>query len=137
MTLFTRRSHTVLPLLAIIKKDMLQAIHTSFVSTELDNMTDNIVLNNRPPPINREETFLSRRQRATLSQHRSEYCKLLNSYKKRLKQTDTSSNLDCGMDVPHLFKYTAHLSDLSHVNLWDKPANTIRELSFLDPGNIE
>ena len=38
---------TVLPLLANTKKDSLQAIYTSFV-----NMTDNRVLNNRPPPVN-------------------------------------------------------------------------------------
>ena len=51
-------------------------------------VTLNIVLNNLPPPINDEETLLSRRQRATISQLRSVHCKLLNSSKKRLKQTD-------------------------------------------------
>ena len=45
----------------------------------------------------------------------------LKSYKKRLKQTDSSSSPDCGMDpqdVPHLFDCTAHPNDLSPVNLW-------------------
>ena len=28
-------------------------------------------------------------------------------------------------------------NDLSHVNLWDKPVETILELSFLDPGNLD
>ena len=96
--------------------------------------------NNRPTPINDEETLLSRRQRTTLSQLRSGHCKLLNSYKKRLKQSDSSSCPDCGMDpqdVPHLFDWTAHPNDLSHVNLWDRPIETIRELSFLDPGNLD
>ena len=105
-TLFTRHSQTVLPLMAITMKDTLQATHTSFVNIAIDNMTDNRVLNNRPPPINSEQTFLSRRQRATLSQFRSGNCKLLNSYKKRLKQTYSSSCPYCGMDpqdVPHLF----------------------------------
>ena len=27
-------------------------------------------------------------------------------------------------------------NNLSHVNLWDKPIETIRELSFMDPGNL-
>ena len=68
-------------------------------------MKDNRVLNNRLPSIN-DETLLPRRQRTTLSQLRSRHCKLLNSYKKRLKQSDSSSCQDYGMDpqdVPHLF----------------------------------
>ena len=83
----------------------LQALHTSFVNTAIDNMMDNRVLSNRHPPINNEETLLSRRQWTPLSQHRSGHCKLLNSYKKRLKHGDSSSCPDCGMDphdVPHL-----------------------------------
>ena len=78
-TIFTRHYQTVLPLLANNRKDTLQALHTSFV---------NRVLNIRPPSINDEETLLQRRQRTTLSQLRSGYCKLLNSYKKRLMQSD-------------------------------------------------
>ena len=39
-------------------------------------------------------------------------------------------------DVPHLFDCVAHPNDLSPVNLWDKPIETIRELSFRDPGNL-
>ena len=52
-TIFTRHYQTV-------------ALHTSFVNTAIDNMKNNRVLNNRPPPINDEETLLSRRQRTTL-----------------------------------------------------------------------
>ena len=138
-TIFTRHYQTVLPLLANNRKDTLQALHTSFVNTAIGNMKDNRVLNSRPPSINDEETLLQRRQRTTLSQLRSGHCKLLNSYKKRLKQSDSSRCPDCGMDpqdVPHLFDCIAHPNDLSPVNLWDKPIETIRELSFLDPGNL-
>ena len=81
-TIFTKHCQTVLPLLANNRKDTLQALHTSFVNTAIDNMKDNRVLNNRPPPINDEETLLSRRQRTTLSQLRSGHCKLLNSFKR-------------------------------------------------------
>ena len=139
-TLFTRHIQTVLPLLAITKKDTLQAIHTSFLNTAIDNMMDDRVLNNRPPPINSEETFLSRRQRTPLLQLRSGHCMLLNTYKKLLKQTDSSSCPSSGIDpqdVPHLFNCTAHPNDLSPVSLWDKPVVTILELSFLDPGNLD
>ena len=81
-TILTRHNKTVLPLLANRK----YTLHTSFVNTAIDNMKDNRVLNNRPPPINDEETLLSRRQRTTLSHLLSGHCKLLNSYKKRLNK---------------------------------------------------
>ena len=71
----------MVPLLANKKKASLQAVHTSFVNTAIDNMTDNRILNYGPPPINDEETYLTRRQRPTVLQLRSGYCKLLNSYK--------------------------------------------------------
>ena len=138
--IFTSHNQTVLPLLANNRKDTLHALHTSFVNTAIDNMKDNRVLNNRPPPINDEETLLSRLQRTTLSQLRSGHCKLLSSYKKLLKQSDSSSCPDCGMhpqDVPHLFDCTTHPNDLSPVNLWDKSVETIRELSVLDPGSMD
>ena len=83
-------------------------------------MTDN----KRPPPINDEETHLLRRQRDTLSPLRSGYCNRLNSYKKQLKQTDSSSYPDCRMgpqDVLHLFNCIAHPNDLSPVNFGDNP----------------
>ena len=40
-------------------------------------------------------------------------------------------------DVPYLLNCTAHTSDFSLVNLWDKPVKMIRELSFLDQGNLD
>ena len=129
-TLFTRHNQTVLPFLANTNKVSLQAVHTSFVNTAIDNMTYNRVLNYRPPPISDEEIYLTRRQRAILSQLRSGYCKLLNSYKKRLKQTHSSSCPDCGMDpqdVPHLFNCTTHPTTLTPESLWDRPVKTIRE----------
>ena len=58
----------------------------------------------------------------------------------RIANHDSSSCPDCEMDpqdVPHLFDYTAHPNDLSHVNLWDNTVETIQELSFLDPGNLD
>ena len=122
-TLFTRHNQTVLPLL-VTKKESLQGIHTSIVNTAIYSMTDNRVLNYRPPPINDEETNLTRRQRATLSQLRPGQCKLLNSYKKRLKQTDSSSYPECGkdpQDIPHLFNCTAHPAALTPENLSDRP----------------
>ena len=118
--LFTRHNQAVVPLLANTMKASLQAVHTSFINTEIDNMTDNRVSKYRPPPINDEETYLMRGQRATLSQIRSGHCKLLNSYKKRLEQTDSSSCPDCGIvpqDVFHLFNGTALPTALTPENV--------------------
>ena len=109
----------MLQLLAITKKGAFQAIHTSFFNTEMNNLMDDRLLSNRPLPINDEETFPLRRQRTTLSQLRSGHYKLLNCYKKRLKQTASSNCPDCGIDpqdVPHLFKCTAYHNDMSPVN---------------------
>ena len=139
-TIFTRHYQTVLPLLANNKKDTLQALHTSFVNTAIDNMKDKRVLNNRPPPINDEETLLSRRQRTTLSQLCSGHCKLLNSHKKRFKQSNSSSCPDCVMDpqdVPHLLDCTAHPNDLSPVNLWNRPIETTQELMRMVEDDIQ
>ena len=130
----------MLLLLANTNNASLQAVHSSFVNTSIDNMTDNRVLNYRPPPISDEEIYLTRIQLATLSQLRSGHCKLLNSYKKRLKQTVSSSCPDCGMDpqdVPNLFNCTAHPTTLTPKSLWDIPVKTIRELNSLDLENLD
>ena len=108
-TIFTRHNQTVLPLLANNRKGTLQALHTPFVNTAIDNMKDNRVLNNRPPPINDEETLLSRRQRTTLShifQQKTIEAKWFFKLSRLWKDPQ---------DVPHLFYCTAHPNDLSPV----------------------
>ena len=128
------------PLLAATKKETLQAVHTEAVTRAINSQQPNRVLHNRPPPISLEEDTLRRPQRTTLSQLRSGHCRLLNSYQNRLKPTVDPRCPDCGVnphDVPHLFHCTAHPNDLSTVNLWDRPVESIRELSFLDPGNLD
>ena len=83
--------------------------HHRFFNTAIYNMKDNRVLTNGPLLINDEETLLLRRQQATQSQLGSGHCKLQNSYKKRLRQTDSSSYSNCGMvphDVPVVLVYT-------------------------------
>ena len=136
----TRHYPTVQPMLAATKKETLQAVHTEAVTRAINSQQPNRVLHNRPPPISLEEDTLRRPQRTTLSQLRSGHCRLLNSYQNRLKQTVDPRCPDCGVnphDVPHLFNCTAHPNALSTVNLWDKPVESIRELSFLDPRNLD
>ena len=86
-TLFTRHRNTVEPMmLADNRKATLQAIHTDAVNKAVKDQKKNIVLDGLPHPINNSEKDLTRKERATLSQLRSGYCKLLGSYKSRIKK---------------------------------------------------
>ena len=76
----------------------------------------NVVLDGRPPPISNSEKELTRKERSTLAQLRSGYCRLLGSYKSRIKK---DANLDvcadCGTtphDVKHFFVCPAHPTTL-------------------------
>ena len=89
------------------KKATLQAIHTDTVNKAVKDQKKNIVLDDLPHPINDSEKDLIRKERASLVQLRSRYCKLLGSCKSRIKK-DASLNIcaDCGQmphDVKHLF----------------------------------
>ena len=97
-TLFTRYRNTVEPMmLADNRKAILQAIHTDAVNKAVKDQKNNIVLDGLPHPINDSEKDLTRKERATLAQLRSGYCKLLGSYKSRIKK-DASLDVcaDCG-----------------------------------------
>ena len=90
-TLFTRHRNTVeAMMLADNRKATLQAIHTDAVNKAVKDQKKNIVLDDLPNPINNSEKDLTRTERATLAQLRSGYCKLLGSYKSRIKK-DVSS----------------------------------------------
>ena len=71
-TLFTRHRNTVEPMmLADNGKATLQAIHTDAVNKAVKDQKKNIVLDDLPHPTN----DLTRKERATLAQLRSGYCK--------------------------------------------------------------
>ena len=121
-TLFTRHRNTVEPLMLVDnRKTTLQAIHTD--------------------AINKAVKYLTRKERATLAQLKSGYCKLLDSYKSRIKK-DASLNIcaDCGQmpyDVTHLFACPTHPTTLILSDLWNKPMHSIREFSYLEAGNLD
>ena len=60
-----------------------------------------MLLDGRSPHISSSETDLTRKERSTLAQLRSGYCRLMRSYKSRIKK-DASLNVcaDCGT-TPH------------------------------------
>ena len=141
-TLFTRHRNTVEPMmLADNTRVTLQTIHTNAVNKAVKDQKKNKVLDDIPHPINDSAKDLTRKERATLAQLRSGYCKLLGSYKRRIKK-DASLNVcaDCGQTphgVKHLFACPAHPTTLIPSDLWNKPMDSIRELSYLEAGNLD
>ena len=83
------------------RKATLQALHTEAVDNAVMSHERNVVLDGRPPTISSSEKDLPRKERSTLDQLRSGYCRLLASYKSRIKK-DASLNVcaDCGT-MPH------------------------------------
>ena len=96
----------------------------------------NVVLDGWPPPISNSEKELTRKERSTLAHLRSGYCRLPGSYKSRIKK---DANLDvcaeCGTthhDVKHLFVCPAHQPTLIPSDIWSRPTDAVRELSYLE-----
>ena len=138
-TLFTRHCSTVEPMMiAKDRKATLQAIHTMAVNQAVTSLRRNVVLDDRPPLINISEKELTRKEHTTLAQLRSRHYRLIGSYKSRISE---DASLDacayCGRtphDVKHLFNCPAHPTTLTPSDLWNRPVDTIRELSYLETG---
>ena len=136
-TLYTRHRNTVEPMMVENdRKATLQALHTTAVVKAVQCHERNVVLDGRPPPISNSEKELTRKERSALAQLRSGYCRLLGSYKSRIKK---DANLDvcadCGTtphDVKHLFAYPAHPTTLIPSDLWSRPTDAVREVSYLE-----
>ena len=128
-------------MLADNRKATLQTIHIDAVNKAVKYQKKNIVLDDLPHPINDSEKDLIRKERANLAQLTSGYCKLLCSYKSRIKK-DASVHVcaDCGKtphDIKHLFAFSTHPTTLIPSDLWIKPMDSIREFSYLEAGNLD
>ena len=141
-SLFSRHCSTVEPLMiAKDRKTTLQAIHTMAVNQAVTSLGRNVVLDDRPPAINISEKELTRKERTTLVQLRSGHCRLLGSYKSRISK-DVSLDVcaDCGKtphDVKHLLNWPAHPTTMTPSDLWNRPVDAIRELSYLEAGILD
>ena len=136
-TLYTRHRNTVEKMMVNNnRKATLQALHTAAVVKAIQCHERNGVLDGRPPSITNSEKELTRKERSTLAQLRSEYCRLLGSYNSRIKK-DASLDVcaDCGTtphDVKHLFVYPAHPTTLIPLDLWSRPTDAVLELSYVE-----
>ena len=131
-TLYTRHQNTVDPMMVENdRKATLQTFHTASVVKAVQCNERNVVLDGRPPPISNSEKECS-----TLAQLRSRYCRLLGSYKSRIKK-DAYLDIcdDCGTashNVKHLFVGPAHPTTLTPSDLWSRPTDVVQELSYLE-----
>ena len=136
-TLYTRHRNTVEPMMVKnYRKATLQALHTAAVVKAVLCHERNVVLDGLPSPISNSKKELTRKERSTLAHLRSGYCRLLGSYKGRIKK---DANLDvcadCGTtphDVKHLFVCPAHPTTLIPSDLCSRPTDAVRELSYLE-----
>ena len=135
-TLYTRHQNTIDPMM--VKHDRKatpQALHTDAVDKAVKSHERNVVLDSRPPPKSSSERDLTRKERSILDQLRSGYCRLLGSYRSRIKG-DESLNVcaNCDTtphDVKHLFVFPAHPITMIPSDLWSRPMDAVRELSYL------
>ena len=119
-TLYTRHRNTVEP--KIVKNDRkatLQALHTDAVDKAVKSHERNVVLDGWPSPISSSEKDLTRKERTTLAQLISGYCRLLGSYKSRIQ-------------VKHFFVCPAHPTTMLPSFLWSRPTDAVRELSYIE-----
>ena len=94
----------------MVNNDMKATLHTAAVVKAVQCHERNVVLDGRLPPINNSEKELTRKERSNLAQLRSGHCRLLGSYKSRIKK-DASLDVcaDCGT-TPHTdYKCYNHL----------------------------
>ena len=136
-TLYTRHRNTIEPMIVEkVRKATLQTLHTDSVDKAVKSHERNVVLDGQPPPMSNSENDLARKERLTLAQLRSGYYRLMGSYKSRIKK-DVSLNVcaDCGTtphDVKHLFVFPAHPTTMRPSDLWSRPTDAVRELSYLE-----
>ena len=119
----------------------IRLVHSDAVNKAVKGQKNNIVLDDLPHPINDSEKDITRKERATITQLSSGYCKLLGSYKSRIKK-DASLDVcaDCGKtphDVKHIFAFPAHPTTLIPSDILSKPMESIREFSYLEAGNLD
>lgn len=116
-------------------KTAIKELHTTTVSKVLQEYEVNNVLLHHPPSINPEELKLTRRERSSLAQLRSGYCKLLNSYLFRINGTPDICPLclETPHNTHHLFDCRENPTTLTVLDLWTRPAEVANFLKLDEP----
>ena len=105
-------------------RQKMNIIHREVVEDTIQKYPDNKVLNESPPEINQEELSLTRKSRSQLSQLRSGYSRILNSYNSRIDGNILNSCPKCHQsphDSSHLFNCPANPTTLTPKDLWKQP----------------
>ena len=93
-----------------------------------------VLLGGWPPPRNlTEEQTLPRQARCKISQLRSSYSTLVNSYLSRIQEETIDKCPDCKKsphDVPHIFNCTENPTNLTVEDLWKAPAKVANWLKL-------
>jgi len=117
------------------KKDLKKKqkiLHTKAVTNTINSYIPNKVLNQRPPDISQKEESLSRNSRVVLTQLRSGYSRVLNSYLHRINEEIEDKCPDCNTTphtTDHLFNCQMKPTSLTPTDLWTNPDLVA---SFLD-----
>ena len=126
-------------LLPVNKDDLkakIRVIHTRGVQKALAQYPPNKVLQRNPPEVNSEEISLHRMTRSKLSQLRSGYSRLLNSYLHKIEEKDDDRCHLCNQsphNTTHLFNCPNNPTKLDVLSLWTRPTLAANFLS-LDEG---
>ena len=120
----------------IVYKSKLKQIHTESVRTVIANQSNNRVLNEPAPSINKSELTLPRSARTSLARFRSGFSPALNSYTARIRNDPTLDvcNL-CNQQnhtTQHLFNCPQNPTHLTTRDLWSKPVEAAQFLGLLD-----
>ena len=119
----------------ITNKQTLKNIHTHSVEKCIESYKHNKVLNAPAPEVNPEITKLHRNTRTALSQLRSGYSKLLNSYMSRIDDTIPDECPLCKQSshtTTHLFNCQANPTNLDVISLWTNPIEAAKFLNDVD-----
>jgi hypothetical protein len=109
----------------------LKKIHTQTTADVLGGYSVNKLLNRPPPEIDKSEHTLGRESRTLLSQLRSSYCRILNSYKSRIDPNIRNICPNCSVtphDANHLFNCKKHPTSLTVTDLWYKPGEAAEQV---------
>ena len=122
------------------KKNLRQkmtSIHTKAVNDTINNYAPSKVLDCTPPSVHNSEKELSRNARTKLSQLRSGYSRLLNSYNNRIDENIPNICPNCGAtphDTNHLFNCRSNPTELTVFSLWTRPKLAAEFLKLDDNG---